>query len=234
MYIYTYIYIYIYTCIYIHIYIYIHWYGYTLSQTDLCMSISIYGRAQRTCGRSCPHAQTHTYTRIYTHTNWNTHTHTLTYEGILLFSSVSLTLWLRVEFLIENWSWVSYGFFDFFVVMKPENPYSTSRPGTGVKPNAILVFPAIFFPHQSKNWPNICTTQRAVVQILFLKEKLGSWTDTPPTNQPPRHVCVCCFVLLNRYWGIVMYGPGASSWASQGRHTHDRRSLTSQPYPVPP
>ena len=24
-------------------------------------------------------------------------------------------------------------------------------------------------------------------------------------------VCVCCFVSLNRYWGIVMYGPGASS-----------------------
>ena len=23
--------------------------------------------------------------------------------------------------------------------------------------------------------------------------------------------CVCCFVLLNRYWGTVMYGPGASS-----------------------
>jgi len=22
---------------------------------------------------------------------------------------------------------------------------------------------------------------------------------------------VCCFVLLNRYWGIVMYGHGASS-----------------------
>jgi len=22
---------------------------------------------------------------------------------------------------------------------------------------------------------------------------------------------VCCFVLLNRYWGIVMFGPGASS-----------------------
>jgi len=22
---------------------------------------------------------------------------------------------------------------------------------------------------------------------------------------------VCCFVLLNQYWGIVMYGPGASS-----------------------
>ena len=22
---------------------------------------------------------------------------------------------------------------------------------------------------------------------------------------------VCCFVLLNRYWGIVMYGPKASS-----------------------
>jgi len=35
-----------------------------------------------------------------------------------------------------------------------------------------------------------------------------------------RAVCVCCFVLLNRYWGIVMYGPGASLWASQGRRTH--------------
>jgi len=46
--------------------------------------------------------------------------------------------------------------------------------------------------------------------------------------------CVCCFVLLNRYWGIVMYGPGASSWASQGRCTHNPRSPTSQPYPVPP
>jgi len=22
---------------------------------------------------------------------------------------------------------------------------------------------------------------------------------------------VCCFVFLNRYWGIIMYGPGASS-----------------------
>jgi len=38
---------------------------------------------------------------------------------------------------------------------------------------------------------------------------------------------VCCFVLLNWYWGIVMYGPGASSWASQGRRTHDPRSPTS-------
>jgi len=45
--------------------------------------------------------------------------------------------------------------------------------------------------------------------------------------------CVCCFVLLNRYWGIVMYGPGASSWASQVRRTHDPRSPTSQPHPVP-
>jgi len=45
---------------------------------------------------------------------------------------------------------------------------------------------------------------------------------------------VCCFVLLNRYWGIVMYGPGASSWASRGRRTHDPRSPTSQPYPVHP
>jgi len=45
-------------------------------------------------------------------------------------------------------------------------------------------------------------------------------------------MCVCCFVLLNRYRGIVMYGPGASSWASQGRRTHDPRSPTSQPHPV--
>ena len=34
-------------------------------------------------------------------------------------------------------------------------------------------------------------------------------------------ICVCFFVLLNRYWGIVMYGFWASSWASQGRHTPD-------------
>jgi len=46
--------------------------------------------------------------------------------------------------------------------------------------------------------------------------------------------CVCCFVLLNQYWGIVMYGPGASLWASQGRRTHNPRLSTSQPHPVPP
>jgi len=45
---------------------------------------------------------------------------------------------------------------------------------------------------------------------------------------------VCCFVLLNRYWGIVMYDPGVSLWASQGRCNHDPRSPTSQPHPVPP
>jgi len=45
---------------------------------------------------------------------------------------------------------------------------------------------------------------------------------------------VCCFVVFNRYWGIVMYGPRALSWASQGRRTHDPRSPTSYPYPVPP
>jgi len=44
---------------------------------------------------------------------------------------------------------------------------------------------------------------------------------------------VCCFVLLKQYWGIVMYGLGASSWASQGKRTHDPRSPTSQPHPVP-
>jgi len=51
----------------------------------------------------------------------------------------------------------------------------------------------------------------------------------------PWNKVVCfCVALLNRYWGIVMYGAGASSWASQGRRTHDLRSPTSQPYPVPP
>jgi len=25
--------------------------------------------------------------------------------------------------------------------------------------------------------------------------------------------CMCCFVLLNRYWGIVFYGPGVMSAA---------------------
>jgi len=47
-------------------------------------------------------------------------------------------------------------------------------------------------------------------------------------------IVTCFFVLLNQYWGIVMYGPGTSSWAIQGRHTHDPRSPTSRPYPVPP
>ena len=31
-----------------------------------------------------------------------------------------------------------------------------------------------------------------------------------------------------------MYCPGTSSWASRGRRTHDPRSPTSQPHPVPP
>jgi len=31
-----------------------------------------------------------------------------------------------------------------------------------------------------------------------------------------------------------MYGPGASSSASQGRRNHHPRSPTSQPHPVPP
>jgi len=34
--------------------------------------------------------------------------------------------------------------------MKPENPYSASRPGRGVKPNAILDFPAFVFPRKNK------------------------------------------------------------------------------------
>jgi len=66
--------------------------------------------------------------------------------------------------------------------------------------------------------------------------------DTPSALTPPLHCAsilqpatppqvtwVCCFVLLNRYWGIVMYVAGASSWASQGRRTHNPRSPTSQP-----
>ena len=37
----------------------------------------------------------------------------------------------------------------------------------------------------------------------------ASWLFVPVGG--PGGLCVCCFVLLNRYWGIVMYGPGASS-----------------------
>jgi len=63
-------------------------------------------------------------------------------------------------------------------------------------------------------WVNI-VKQQVCVLLCFIKPILG-------------------FVLLNRYWGIVMYGPGASSWASQGRRTHDPRSPTSQARPIPP
>ena len=46
-------------------------------------------------------------------------------------------------------------------------------------------------------------------------------------------VCVLlCFI--KPILGIVMYGPGDSSWASQGRRTYDPRSPTSQPHPVRP
>jgi len=33
----------------------------------------------------------------------------------------------------------------------------------------------------------------------------------PHQSRTMSRMCVCCFVLLNRYWGIVMYGPVASS-----------------------
>jgi len=68
-----------------------------------------------------------------------------------------------------------------------------------------------------------------------LRESLRSHSLPLPRVTPlGGYRCVCCFVLLNQYWGIVMYGPGPSSWASQGRRTHDPRSPTSQPHPVPP
>jgi len=78
-------------------------------------------------------------------------------------------------------------FVDSFVVMNPENPYSASRAGIEAKSDAILVFPAFVFSRKKKSWLNICTTQRSVVQIHFIKEKLGSWTDTQPINPPTCH-----------------------------------------------
>jgi len=49
------------------------------------MSIFIYRRAQRTCGRACPHAQTHTYTCIHTHKLKHPHLHTHVPGHITLF-----------------------------------------------------------------------------------------------------------------------------------------------------
>ena len=74
MYAYIYMYKYIYTIVYICIYVYM--YIYLCIILNICIytliwiytkpdgpSISMYGRAQRTRGCSCPHAQTHNYTR---------------------------------------------------------------------------------------------------------------------------------------------------------------------------
>jgi len=94
----VYIYIYIYI-LYIHIfiynyeyiYIYLHWYGYTPSQTDLFMSVSMYGRTQRTCGYACPHAQTHTYLHTHIHTHKLKHTNVHTHiPGYIAFFPVSV------------------------------------------------------------------------------------------------------------------------------------------------
>ena len=146
------------------------------------MSTSMYGCAQRTCGRACPHAQTHTYTRIYTHTNWNTHTYALTYQGILLFFQCQFDTLFEIRGfywkLIVGILWV---FCWFFCCYETRKSILRLLPCTEVKPDAILVFPA-FFPAKKNSWLNICTTQWSVVQILLLKEKLASWTDTQPTN----------------------------------------------------
>jgi len=142
---------------------------------DLCMSISMYGRARRTCGRACPHAQPHTYTRIYTHTNWNIH---------YFFSCVSVTLCLRIEFLLKTDSGYPMDFWVcLFVVMKPQNPYSASRPdGSKVQRNSC--FSRLCFFLKKKIWQKFLTSQRpeTMIQILFLKRKLGSWPDTQPNN----------------------------------------------------
>jgi len=106
-------------------------------QTDLRMSISMYGSAQHTCGRACPHAQTHTYTRIHTHKLKHTYTHTHT-PGYIIFFPVSVCL--RVEFLIENWYWVSYGFLYICLLLWNTKKYTPPPAGKEVKPNAILHF----------------------------------------------------------------------------------------------
>jgi len=94
-------------------------------------------------------------------------------------------------------------------------------------------------PQKKKNWTecwdwtelNLSPSLRA---SAF--EGVPSYYCTPPLTAPDVIGArgVCWFVLLNWYWVLVMYGPGASLWASQGRRTHDPRSPTSQPHPVPP
>ena len=174
-----------YICTYIHIYI--HWYGYGQNQTDLCISISIYGRTQRTCGRDCPHSQTYTYTCIYTHTNWNTHTYTFTYQGTLIFllGQFDTLFESRVIYwkLIVGIPWI---FVECFVVMKHGNPYCASYSGRVVKPNAILIF-------------FVSPPNKRLTKHLFHTTVWGTntfptgktWSlNFYPTNQPLMHVTV--------------------------------------------
>ena len=126
------------------------------------------------------HVRLSTRTNTYLHT----HIHTHKLKHTLLFPLC------QFDTLFENkvWCWklivgVLWMIRFFFVFMKPKNPYSASRPGREVndKRNAILLFPALIFSRQ-KSLLKLCTTQRSVVQKLFLKGKLGCWADTQPTN----------------------------------------------------
>jgi len=81
-------------------------------------------------------------------------------------------------------------------------------------PNGSSADPTNCFPYLLAF---LCSRRRRTDRLLPVSDASKSSIE----------LCVCCFVLLNRYWGIVMYGPGVSSWASQGRRTHDPRSPTS-------
>ena len=116
------------------------------------------------------------------------------------------------------------------------------------RPGPLLV-PSLPSSHPVNPRPVLIKGNRYVCVALFIKPILGNQCTvqgflhdrakgerTHDWKSPTHHLTltVCCLVLLNQYWGIVTYGPWASSWASQGRRTHDPRSPTSQPQPVPP
>ena len=65
----------------------------------------------------------------------------------------------------------------------------------------------------------------STVDIVQILKKMGQYSRFPDSQglrggesggffvaaeRVGDSLSVCCFVLLNRYWGIVMYGPGAS------------------------
>ena len=153
------------------------------------MSISMYGRAQRTCGRACPHAQTHTYTRIYTHKNRNTHSYTLTYQDTLLFFLCQFDTLFESRVLYWNLIVGILWIFCLFVCCYKTRKSILHLPpwkGRKARRNPCFARLCLFPP---KNWLKNCTTQRSCGTNTFPKGK--TWfLRWHPTNQPLMHVTV--------------------------------------------